>query len=334
MFRLPFAEVARTLEGVLVKHGLTAERAAKCAQLFCETTEDGVYTHGLNRFPRLVKTIQNGSVSATALPERVAGFGALERWDGHKGVGNLNAWEAMERALELSRAHGIGCVALGNTSHWMRGGTYAWQAADAGAVGICWTNTMVNLPPWGATNAAIGNNPMAMGVPRKAGHVVLDFAMSQYSFGAIEAYRKRGEELPVIGGFDEEGKLTRDAAAIEKTMRALPIGFWKGSGLSILLDTIAAMLSLGRATWEIPTGSLTETRLSQMFFAINPATLGPTERCEKIADAIVASVHAATPEKAGRAVRYPGEQTVKIRAENKKLGIPIDEDTWAEIQAM
>ena len=80
-------------------------------------------------------------------------------------------------------------------------------------------------------------------MPRAAGHVVLDIAMSQFSYGALAVHRMRGEELPVDGGYDEAGRLTRDPAAIERTQRLLPIGFWKGSGLAILLDVVGATLS-------------------------------------------------------------------------------------------
>ena len=334
MLRLAFEEVQQKLAAVLAGLGMDAERATGCARLFCEATEDGVSTHGLNRFPRLIRTIVNGEVSVTAQPVRVAGFAALERWDGQKGVGNLNAAEAMDRALALSRTHGIGCVAMANTSHWMRGGSYAWQAVRAGAVGICWTNTMPNLPPWGALDPVCGNNPMAMGVPRAAGPVVLDMAMSQFSFGAIEKYRKAGELLPVPGGFDPAGDMTRDPAAIEQSMRALPMGYWKGSGLSVLLDMIAATLALGRATHQIPADSLREVGISQVFLAIHPAALGPAEQCDRIADQIVASIHAARPEQPGRRVRYPGEQTLRLREENRRLGLPVEEATWEAICTM
>ena len=166
MSRIPLEEVVATLAGVLVRHGFTGERAQACARLFAETTRDGVYSHGINRFPRFVAMVENGSVDAGAWPKRVSGFGALERWDGQKGPGNLNAYAAMERAMELSRAHGVGCVSLANTSHWLRGGTYGWQAAEAGLIGICWTNTMPNLPPWGGVEPVIGNNPLIIAVPR------------------------------------------------------------------------------------------------------------------------------------------------------------------------
>ena len=73
-------------------------------------------------------------------------------------------------------------------------------------IGICWTNTMPNLPPWGGLDPVLGNNPLVFAVPRAKGHVVLDMAMSQFSYGTLESYRKRGEQLPVDGGFDAGGK--------------------------------------------------------------------------------------------------------------------------------
>src|SRR6185436_4931939 len=139
------------------------------------------------------ETIKNGIVDIHAAPELIGSYGAMEQWDGQGGVGNLNAHASMSRAISLARAGGVGCVALRNTNHWMRGGNYGWQAAEAGVIGICWTNTMPNLPPWGASEARLGNNPLVIAVPRQQGHVVLDMAMSQFSFGTLESYRMRGE---------------------------------------------------------------------------------------------------------------------------------------------
>jgi 3-dehydro-L-gulonate 2-dehydrogenase len=331
MIRIPFEEVKEQLAAVLRSLGLAAGRADKCARLFAETTCDGVYTHGVNRFSRFVAMVHNGSIDVNAEPVAVARFGALERWDGRLGPGNLNASSAMERALALSREHGLGCVALGNTNHWMRGGSYGWQAAEAGQIGICWTNTMPNLPPWGGTDPCIGNNPLVIAVPRPKGPVVLDMAMSQFSYGALESYRKRGEMLPVDGGFDGSGRLTRDPGAIEASQRALPIGYWKGSGLSVVLDMAAAMLSLGKATHNIAPDPLRETAVSQVFLGMNPEALGGGG---DVADAIVESLHRCHPAEDGKTVRYPGEQTLRIREENRRLGLPVEEAVWAEITAM
>jgi 3-dehydro-L-gulonate 2-dehydrogenase len=331
--RVPYAELWQFLSAALMKLGFSEERARMCARLFAEASRDGVYSHGVNRFPRFVRAIRNGLVNLQATPELVSRFGSLERWDGRLGPGNLNAQQCMQRAIELCRQHGIGCVALANTNHWMRGGAYGWQAADAGVIGICWTNTMPNLPPWGASDARLGNNPVIMAVPRREGHVVLDMAVSQFSYGAIESYRLRGELLPVPGGFTREGELTRDPAEIERSYRPLPIGHWKGSGLALLLDMLASFLSGGLSTHEIPRDPERETRLSQVFIAIDPAPLGSQDAVNETLDKIIADLHA-TPPLGDARVRYPGEQILRTRRENLEKGIPVNTTIWQELQTL
>ena len=299
--------------------GIPPHRADLCGRLFAETTRDGVYSHGVNRFPRFARMIRAGRIDPKAVPDRVVNCGALERWDGRCGPGNLNAWGSMERAISLSRIHGLGAVALANTTHWMRGGSYGWQAASAGCIGICWTNTLPNLPAWGSNEARLGNNPLIVAVPRVGGDVVLDMAMSQFSYGALAAYRERGERLPVDGGFDRAGALTRDPAAIEASQRPLPIGYWKGSGLALVLDMIAAMLSGGLATHQIPAHPERETGISQFFLAIDPATV--VAGSAEIVDRIVASLD----------TRYPGQRTLELRAENMALGVPVDPEVWRHV---
>jgi len=333
MLRVPYDDLFAALYRAIQRLGLADDRAAQCAHLFAETTRDGVYTHGLNRFPRFAESIANGSVNVTAEPTRIAGLGAIERWDGNRGVGNLNARTSMLRAIVLAKEYGIGGVALANTNHWMRGGSYGWQAAEQGLFAICWTNTLANLPAWGATTPSLGNNPLVIAVPRPAGHIVLDMAMSQFSYGTLEGYSKRGQPLPVYGGFDSAGNLTRDAAAIEASKRALPVGYWKGSGLSLVLDMLAAMLSGGLASHQIPPDPFRETGLSQVFLAIDPSNLIHTEDLAKIAEGILTSLREATPADPAKPVRYPGEQTLQLREENLRLGVPVDPEIWRQIAA-
>jgi 3-dehydro-L-gulonate 2-dehydrogenase len=331
MLRIPYADLYEALKKAMLQLGLTEDRAALSARLFSETTRDGVYTHGLNRFPRFEAMVRNGTIDIRAEPTLTTAFGSIERWDGNRGVGNLNAHTSMQRAIMLARQNGIGAVALANTNHWMRGGTYGWQAAEQGIFSICWTNTLANLPAWGATTPTIGNNPLVIAIPRPNGHIVLDMAMSQFSYGTLAAYSKHNQPLPVEGGFDTEGNLTRDAAAIAASQRALPIGYWKGSGLAIVLDMLAAMLSGGLATHQIPLDPTRETGLSQIFLAIDPTNLASAEELTHISDSIINDLHHATPADPSKPIRYPGEQTLHLREENIHLGVPVDPDIWNHI---
>jgi 3-dehydro-L-gulonate 2-dehydrogenase len=332
MLRVPYTALFDALLAVLLKLGFESQRAMLCARLFAESSRDGVFSHGLNRFPLFVSTIQRGVVDIHAEPVLLTSSGPLERWDGKVGPGNLNAYQCMERAITLSREYGVGCVALANTNHWMRGGSYGWQAADAGVIGICWTNTLPNLPPWGASEPRLGNNPLVIAVPRTKGHIVLDMAMSQFSYGALASYRRRGELLPVDGGFDLEGRMTRVPEDIEASKRPLPIGFWKGSGLALMLDLLAGILSGGRTTHQIEPDPERETSLSQVFIAFDPSRFDHGADGLDIANQVIEHLH--LPTHSEEIARYPGEQTLRLREENMEKGVPVESGIWRQVQAL
>jgi 3-dehydro-L-gulonate 2-dehydrogenase len=330
--RIPYQEVCDVLLRALLNLGFSQERARLCAQLFAETSRDGVYSHGLERFPRFARGIRKGLVDPQGEPSLISSHGALERWNGNRGAGNLNAYHSMARAISISQRNGMGCVALANTNHWMRGGTYGWQAAEAGVIGVCWTNTMPNLPPWGASDQRVGNNPLVIAVPRTEGHVVLDMAMSQFSYGALASYRARGELLPVVGGFDAGGNLTRDPGQIEGSSRPLPIGYWKGSGLALMLDLLVGLLSGGQFTWQIAADPEEESRLSQAFIAFDLSRLFKPQAAAELTDRVIR--HLQSSPRTNEQIRYPGERVLEARRENMAKGIPVPTSLWKEIHEL
>jgi len=262
--RIPFETMYDEFLRILIKEGFTDKKARLCARIFTESSLDGVYSHGIYRFPLFIDYVKRGIIHIHNEPSRVESFGLFERWDGNLGPGNLNAYHCMGRAVQLAGEYGMSCVALRNTNHWMRGGTYGWQAAEAHCIALCFTNTLPNMPPWGARSNRVGNNPLIIAVPRKEGHIVLDMAMSMFSYGKMETYSKNGELLPLPGGFDSEGNLTNDPDKIIQSGRLLPMGYWKGSGLATMLDLLAAILSDGKATQKLD-HSGDEYGVSQVF---------------------------------------------------------------------
>lgn len=333
MPRIAFADLKAEFKRVLIKKGCDEAAADLSAQLMTETSCDGVYSHGVNRFARVVEYIDKGYIDLKAKPTKVEGMGAFERWNGNLGLGNVNAKLAMDRAIELAHANGIGCVAMANTNHWLRGGSYGWQAADAGCVGICWTNTQPNMPAWGARDRRIGNNPFIMAVPRAGGHVVVDIAMAQFSYGQMDNKALRGEMLPVPGGYDEQGELSCDPKEIAKTWRVLPIGYWKGSALSIVLDLVATVLSGGRSTAAIGKMTNDEYSLSQMFIALDANRIAGQDYLAAAVNEVLDNLHESTLVDPVKPVLYPGENSLAIRNTNLANGIPVDDGVWAKIQS-
>lgn len=318
---------------VLRSFGFSDHNAEKCAEIFTLNSLEGVYSHGVNRFPRFVNYIKEGYIKPDAVPTLIKRTGSLEQWNGNLGPGPLNALFATERAIGLALECGTGLVTLANTNHWMRGGTFGWQAAMRGFVFIGWTNTTANMPAWGARDPRLGNNPFVIAVPYNNKAIVLDFAMSQFSYGKMESYRNDGKQLPYPGGFNSDGELTAKPDEILESWRSLPIGYWKGASLSLLLDILATILSGGLSTHEISC-SKTEYKLSQIFLVINIKELFNYPVLGESVNKIIDDLHKSIPVNETTKIRYPGENTDQIRIENQKNGIPVNRDIWQEIMSL
>ncbi|WP_215223724.1 3-dehydro-L-gulonate 2-dehydrogenase [Echinicola shivajiensis] len=328
--RIPFSQLQDVLCSILIKNQFSSERAALSARLFAQSSLDGVPSHGLNRFLHYLDCIHKGIIDPEAEPVCKERFGALERWDGQLGPGNINAHLAMEKAIQLAKSFGMGAVALQNTNHWMRAGNYGWQAVEQGCLGICFTNTKPNMPAWGGSEPKLGNNPLVIAIPRKDGAVVLDMAMSQFAYGKMAIYEKNGQDMPYDAGFDQDGDLTKFPKDIIENELALPIGLWKGAGLSLMLDMLAALLSGGQATHQVGKSG-DEYGLSQVFLALEPSKLGMEDWMESKAGQIIEDLKQSKTFDKKKEVRYPGEQTLRMRKENLAQGVPIDRDIWNQV---
>jgi 3-dehydro-L-gulonate 2-dehydrogenase len=285
--------------------------------------------------PRFVDYIQKGWVNPDGKPSLVKQLSAIEIYDGNRGPGILNALFATDRAMQLAGGQGVAIVALRNTTHWMRGGAYGWHAANHGYIAISWTNTESCMPAWGGKDPRLGNNPLVIAVPREGGNVVLDMAMSQFSYGKLEVTRLKGKNMPFPAGFDSNGVLTNEPGPIEASTRILPMGYWKGSGLAIMLDLLAAALSEGMPTNvidQVDEGSC--TGCSQVFILIDPRQIGGESSTEQIADSVVTHLHASTLAEDSKGVLYPGENALKTRYEQLANGIAVDEGVWNEVLSL
>ena len=329
-----FEELFSVMKEKLVKHGCSEEIAERSARNLASSTRDGVMSHGVYRFTRLVSMIDRGIVKADEKPVCVKSLGAIEVWDGKYCVGNTNAEDAMNRAIELADKNGIGCVAMKNTNHWMRGGAFGIQAAEKGFASICWTNTIPNLVPWGARSKEVGNNPLVMGVPYGDRFVIFDGAMSQFSYGALDKAIMSGKKLPVPGGYDKDGKITDDPKAIAESGRMFPTGYWKGSSISILMYMMLACLAEGDTVKDIGDrgrSPMDECGLSQIFMVFK---VSDREYADAAIARICESVKNAVPAEGVKEVYYPSERLFATRERSLKEGMEIQDKVWEEIKAL
>ena len=102
---IPAKEMQECFAGILLREGFTHERALECAEIFTNSSVDGIYTHGVNRFPRFVQYIKRGFVKVHAKPSLESKYGGIEQYNGNSGPGMLNAIYATETAMGLAQQH-------------------------------------------------------------------------------------------------------------------------------------------------------------------------------------------------------------------------------------
>ncbi len=320
-YKFSYSELTAQLTKLLI-HYFDNGKASRLALLFTEAEFDGIKTHGLKRFPRFIDEIKNGWIKPANEPEIEFQSDAWRVINGHQAAGPLNAVFALENAMSLARNHAVGLVGLNNTNHWLRPGYYAKLATHENLALICWTNTIPNMKAHGGEAATLGNNPIVFGLPAEPDPIILDTALSQFSYGKIQDFMESGEPLPVPGGYDSAGEPSRDAKLIFESLSASAIGWWKGAGLSIMLDLMAALLCKGQSVNEIGRRP-GEQDVSQVFIAVDIKRLWANDYSQRMNELREQLISAG--------LHLPGQTLAATRKKHEQHGVTVDADTWQAV---
>jgi LDH2 family malate/lactate/ureidoglycolate dehydrogenase len=317
------ALAARALRGLGVDH-IQAEDTARIlvlGDLF------GHHTHGVSRLESYGERLELGGIKAAADIRVETVAPGMLKVDGDNGLGAAVGLRALRAATQAARATGIAIAFARTSNHFGACGPYCWLAAQEGFASIVGSNATPTIAPTGGRDARVGNNPLAIGVPRLGGDpVILDMAMSVVARAKLREALKRGEKIPDTWATDREGRATSDPrAAIDGFL--LPFGGYKGYGLAVMVDLFAGVLSgaqyLTRVNSWIDDPEL-EQRIGHFFVVIDTARLGSAQWLEeRVADfaAIVHDTPAADP---ASPVRLPGEREMAEMKRQRLDGIDVD----------
>jgi LDH2 family malate/lactate/ureidoglycolate dehydrogenase len=239
------AQVARMLCAV----GVSETDAATVATALVDADRSGISSHGTLLAPLYVDRILHGSVAADATPTVVRDLGAIVVLDAKHSLGHTSADAAMALAVEKAKQFGIGAVTVRHAFHFGAADRYVESAANAGLIGIAASNTRPLMPAPGGARAVIGNNPLAIGIPRGdpgavADPIIVDLAMSEVALGKIRVAASAGERIPEGWATDSLGETTTDPVEAIAGM-LLPMGGPKGYGLAIVVEMLTGVLGGG-----------------------------------------------------------------------------------------
>lgn len=333
--RFPYQHLVKIVITALQAAGLSQDRAAEEAGIIIDADLLGVPSHGIRMLPTLLTAIGDGRVNPAPNVKLLRHQGASCLLDGDNGPGRSVAWQAMQEAMNRGRTYGIGtCLAL-HTTHWGRAHAYASRAAAQGMIGICMTNGMPCMAGWGATRSVIGNNPIAIGIPRSDPDrpVVLDMAMSQAAVGTVGTWLREGRTVPQGWGLDANGKPSSNGAEILNGGAVLPFGNHKGAGLALMIELLTAALAGGALSPEIERRDKSglDPDACKLFITINPEFFGSREILTARVDDFLHYLDDNASHSAP--FRWPGERGWQAREQNLKHGIPVHNDIIAALTA-
>lgn len=319
--RIKVDELREFCLDILTETGMPEAEAEILTETLVEADQRGVKSHGVMSLKRYVNLMQTGVMPKKLDYKVEVDNPVIAVWDGNRCCGQVLGYTAMKAAIEKAKTYGIGFVGVKNSNHFGAGAYYAQMAEKEGMIGIAASTGDPVMAPWGGAEKLIGNNPLAISVP--AGDVppvTLDMAQSVVAFGKIANMKRQGyKEVPAGWALDAEGEPTTD---IEKVYSVMPLGGYKGFGLSLMVDVISGLLIGG--------GTGVRANPDQMgpahtFMAIDISAFGDKKKFLDNMDARVAELRSCRKARNSNGIFMPGEIEEKCYAESKESADIIPE---------
>lgn len=204
----------------------------------------GVATHGVGRLPLYVHKIAAGHYNPKNEIEILLDNAAYALLDAHNGFGQVVAYKATKMAIEKAKRYGVAIVGVRNSNNFGTAGFFGDMAAREGCAAMVYANAAPAIAPTGGNKTIFGTNPLCYAYPGDETHhpILLDMATTIAARGKIRLAAKNGEKIPLDWAIGPDGQPTDDPnMALKGSL--LPIGGYKGYGLSMFVDIFAGMLT-------------------------------------------------------------------------------------------
>lgn len=341
---IDFAYMKQFMKDVFLSYDVPEDRAETCAEVLIESDRRGIDSHGLGRLkPIYCDRIDQGilwpSKPITVLKETET----TALVDGHLGMGLYIGPHCMNMAIQKAKKHGVGFVAVKNSTHYGIAGYYTSMAADAGCIGLSGTNARPSIAPTFGVEPMLGTNPMCFGLPTDEEFpFVIDCATSVNQRGKIERYAREGKDTPRGAVIDINGIERTDTEGIlrdmvQGTCALTPVGGageslggYKGYGWATVVEVLSTAIQSGPWGEEVcgidrATGAKKPMPLGHFFLAIDIETMCPLETFQENTGKLLRALRASkkAPTGPGR-IWTAGEKEHDCRVErHAQGGMPV-----------
>jgi L-2-hydroxycarboxylate dehydrogenase (NAD+) len=336
--RVPATQLAAFVARAFVAAGLPDTDAQTVAGLMVEADLRGSDTHGVIRLPLYIRRLRAGGIKAKPDIRILSDRAGVALIDGDNGMGHLVMRRAAALAIEKAKTSGIGWVGARMSNHAGPAALYVTMPLEHDMVGLYFAVGSNNhLPPWGSSESLLGTNPMAVAVPAlEEPPIVLDMAPTVAAYGKVRLKAQRGEAMPVGWMIDREGKPLTDPKRADEG-HLLPIGDYKGYGLSLIIALLAGALNRAAVGREVidfvkETGKATNT--GQAMMALSIGTFMPPADFKKAVDDLIRDIRNSRRLPGVDRIWLPGEQSHAKRLDRRAHGVPMPKPLRESLDAV
>ncbi len=326
MRRAPPDRLQGFTSAVLQKVGLPQGDADTCARLMVRADLHGADGHGVFRLPQYVRRIKGGAVNVrprVRIEREAAGMALV---DGDNGMGHVVMSFAAKTAIAKARTAGAAWVGVRASNHAGPASLYATMPLEHDMIGLYLAVGNANhMAPWGGIDLLLSTNPVAIAVPGERAPVVLDMATTVAAYGKVKTKAQRGETMPEGWMIDREGRPLTDPKRSSEGL-LLPIGGYKGYGLSLMIGLLAGTLNraaLGSQTVDFNADDTSVTNTGHAVVALSIAAFGDVAAFKRDVDRVAAELRASRRLPGVDRIWLPGEQSRAKLEERSARGVPV-----------
>ena len=341
--RIDAGALRACMERIFEKEGFAPEDARAIADVLMQADLFGIESHGAQRLMYYHRNIRSGSVNVSAKPEVLRETPVSALIDGHFGMGALVAQFAMRMAIEKAKQSGVGMAVVRNSSHYGIAGYYTLMAEREGLAAFSMTNTGPIMVPTFGREMMLGTNPMAFCMPADPVPFWFDASTTVVTLGKVEVCQKRGRPMPQGWTIGPDGAPCTDASRMNASILAgerggiLPLGGegethggHKGYGLGIMVEALTGVLAQGMTSPQMCGAHGDHT--CHFLLAFDPAMFGDPADIRARMSAYLAALRASEKMPGCARIYTPGEKAFEAMARRLREGVPVEENTLAEVR--
>ena len=321
---------------IFVAAGMREDEAAIVADNLVAADQTGMDSHGVMRVPAYTKRLRDGGTLAHSEIEVVRETPTTAVIDGHNGMGQVISKYAMEMCIEKAKKCGVAFVAVRGSNHFGMAAYFTRMALPHNMIGMCSTSPAAHLlAPTGGVEPILDNNPFSFAIPAgKEYPVVLDMATSVVSRGKLAAAAKRGDKIPTTWAMTIDGHPTDDPKLGFDGI-LLPVGGYKGYGLTVISGVMAAMLSnaalLSRDVCDFYVDTDRPQNIGHLFGCLDIQAFCDVDDFKRRMDEMIEEIHNCKKAPGVDQILLPGERSGRASDRNAVEGIPLTKSVYDDL---